>query len=164
MKTPPWRSVVEAMERIVEDRFLEIGLDRALLSPVEAFRWIEAIPYRADPEVWVMESLATPGVAASLPFLDCKKKAMLAASWATYRGIPWRFCVVQYPGDSAPSHVYVEAFLRPTAKFRRVGDIFPEKEYVTYDATKAGYVPMGAKVPGYIWRRRKRWIEPVRDD
>src|SRR5690606_35542409 len=69
-----------------------------------------SIPYRMDTELDPEgEITGRPAKLLKFAALDCKKKAILIASWAEVQGRPWRFVAVDYGGGW--SHVYTEVML-----------------------------------------------------
>lgn len=107
-----------AMAKCVHDSFLDLG--RKLYWPLEKFfAYVKEIPYQADNQIFgnypVREivgrpaRLLDPGI---YPALDCKKKAILIASWAEGNNIPWQFVGVWESMEySGIHHVFPILFL-----------------------------------------------------
>lgn len=73
------------------------------------FDLVKHIPYRQDTEG--VEVVTRPFHVLTHPWrgLDCKKKAILIASWLEQNQIPWRFVSVSSRPDREIHHVIVEA-------------------------------------------------------
>lgn len=77
------------------------------LTVSEVWRRVGSIPYRIDTELDPEgEITGRPSKLLKFAALDCKKKAILLASWAEVNRTPWRFVAVDYGGGW--SHVYTE--------------------------------------------------------
>ena len=101
-----------AQMRETVNRFYS-DLGRFLLWPFAAwFDYVKVIPYAADEDVFspdrIIEVVARPSYLLDreiFPFLDCKKKAILIASWARGNGFPFRFVAVSNMPDKHIHHV-----------------------------------------------------------
>lgn len=77
------------------------------LTVSEVWRRVDNIPYRMDTELDPEgEIVGRPSKILKFAALDCKKKAILIASWAQCQGTLWRFVAVDYGGGW--SHVFTE--------------------------------------------------------
>jgi transglutaminase-like putative cysteine protease len=80
------------------------------LSFYDWFNRVRKIPYQAD--IKGIEILATPEIilqgASVERGADCKKKAILIASWFEVRGVPWRFVTSSTRKDKKMHHVFVQ--------------------------------------------------------
>lgn len=116
------------MARMVRDypedlrRFRGIDL-RAL------FESVRKIPYGEDLFLYGngdAELVARPRFLLDrrlFPRLDCKKKAILMASWAEENGIPWRFVAVCENGSGDAHHVFTQ--MQFADEWRNVDPTFP---------------------------------------
>lgn len=149
---PPWHKVVEAMGAVVADWHHTLPYRWTDAWTREVFERVRSIPYAFDADVWGTEVIGTPAGLLRQRALDCKKKAVLIASWAACRGIEWRFVVCRYPGESGPSHVYTEIWLpyRP----HRPG-YWCAMDATLPDAPRFGNVESGA---AQEWRWKGRWL------
>lgn len=71
---------------------------------------VRAIPYQRDTrgQEWTVR----PGLLLKeFPEMDCKKKAILIASWAKCNGIPFRFLSVSERRDGKIHHVFSQLFI-----------------------------------------------------
>lgn len=74
------------------------------------FDHVKNMAYQRDPKKG-KEVLARPGflLAGLFPAIDCKKKAILIASWLRANHIPYRFIAVSERPDKRIHHVMVQA-------------------------------------------------------
>ncbi len=81
------------------------------LSLIDAFDVIKMIPYQQDqPPVEILSRpvyIGTKGTGA-----DCKKKAILMASWLKENDIPFRFVAMSTTPDRRVHHVFTQAFIK----------------------------------------------------
>lgn len=98
-----------AMYRMVEIGFAGGDLSGAAKLPLPSFfDRVRRIPYRRDQKG--REVVARPRILLSeFSALDCKKKAILMASWFRAHGIPFRFLAVSENPSRKFHHVYVIA-------------------------------------------------------
>lgn len=93
------------------------GLVRAFASDLgatskkslpEYFDLVRRIPYLRD--VKGHEVVARPAlILKEFPAIDCKKKAILIASYLQLNGIPWRFVASSVRKDRRVHHVFTQA-------------------------------------------------------
>lgn len=76
------------------------------------FDFVRLIPYISDDDRFpsrVLELVPRPLYLLDrflFPAIDCKKKAVLIASWARENGFPWRFIAASARPDGAIHHVF----------------------------------------------------------
>lgn len=76
------------------------------------FDFVRVIPYESDEKRFggrVLEVLSRPSYLLDrdiFPRIDCKKKAILIASWAYGNGLPYRFLAVSSRPDGQVHHVF----------------------------------------------------------
>ncbi|HSW65494.1 MAG TPA: hypothetical protein VLH56_19615 [Dissulfurispiraceae bacterium] len=82
------------------------GRSMADLSAQDVFDFVRTIPYKRDTRP--IEVIARPRYIMDLAKsgIDCKKKAVLLASWATLNGVPWRFIGMSSRPDGQIHHVF----------------------------------------------------------
>lgn len=112
------RQTGQEMTRLVRDYAQDLqqlrnaqGVPLADLSLPQFFNFVRQIQYRQDRQG--VEIVTRPWHSLSTSWrqgLDCKKKAILIASWLQLRGIPWRFVAVSSRPDRDIHHVIVEAW------------------------------------------------------
>ena len=106
----------EMMISLVESFFSDLG---PLLgeSLQDFFALVASIPYKNDFELLPStdenqsELISRPKYLLDNSIfekLDCKKKAILMASWAEGNGTPWRFIAVQEIGFPSYHHVFTQ--------------------------------------------------------
>jgi hypothetical protein len=107
------------------------------LSIVDFFNAVRLIPYRRD--LKPIEIIARPYYIFKHRKLgmDCKKKAVLMASYFSLLNIPYRFIGSSKRPDKRIHHIFVQAKISP--------DGFPSDKYINYDATYKHYHPAQSK-------------------
>jgi hypothetical protein len=99
------------------------------LPLTDYFDLVKNIPYKRDPHL--SEIVARPKIGFSLSNADCKKKAIMIASYLKRHNIPYRFI-----GSSS-------------ARNRRIHHVFPQAlisgQWVNLDATYKNAVPFDTK-------------------
>jgi hypothetical protein len=73
------------------------------------FDTVKNIPYIED--VRGYEILVRPLIALQLPFLDCKKKALILCSWFYAHGIPFRLIAQSEYSDKEIHHVFPQILI-----------------------------------------------------
>jgi hypothetical protein len=103
----------------------------------EWFNFVRNIPYKEDPQS--AEILARPSYLLDFRRfrrMDCKKKAILIASWLEGHGIPWRLVAVSERPDRAVHHVFPQGLIG--GQWRNIDATYPNyklfepKTAVTY--------------------------------
>jgi hypothetical protein len=81
------------------------------LTIEEYFDFVKSIPYRKD--TTPVEVVSRPYYICKYKYLgmDCKKKAVLMASWCACNNIKYRFIGSSKRPDKKVHHIYVQAFL-----------------------------------------------------
>lgn len=80
------------------------------LSLQDFFDVVRKIPYLRDTKG--SEVVARPRLIFSeFPAIDCKKKAILMASWMEINKIPWRFISTSMRKDKRIHHVFAQGFI-----------------------------------------------------
>ena len=100
-----------AMYAMVSDHWRDLGIYLAFAFP-DWFALVRSIPYLSDDERFpnrVLETVSRPAWSLDprlLPRIDCKKKAVLIASWAKGNGFPFRFIAVSHDKSKTIHHVF----------------------------------------------------------
>lgn len=90
------------MRRLVKNYWKDLG--NYIEMPLNNFfEFVKRIPYTEDNAA---EIIARPGIILNSAYADCKKKAILLASWAEAHGIPWRFLAISERPDKQIHHVF----------------------------------------------------------
>lgn len=87
------------------------GVPLSDLSLPQFFNFVRQIQYKQDREG--VEIVTRPWHSLTTSWrhgLDCKKKAILIASWLQLHGVPWRFTAVSSRTNGEIHHVIVEAW------------------------------------------------------
>ena len=103
-------AVGREMHRAVRAHSADLG-KLAGLGLEEFFAMVRNIRYADDESLFATSSVElTPGPQTILrmPAIDCKKKAILMASWAKENGVPFRFVAVCEDGTGIAHHVFVQ--------------------------------------------------------
>lgn len=94
--------------------YCEDALPLVNMGISEIFQYVENLPYIYDDQIDPdKEFLYRPARFKELPGLDCKKKSILIACWATLKNIPYRFLAVNDSNDLGSdgiSHVFCQIF------------------------------------------------------
>lgn len=122
------KSLVNKYSSDLEDVFLSTrsgNLRMNELSLTDFFNFVRKIKYRRDPKP--IEIVSRPSYLLKYRSLgwDCKKKAILIASWCKENGIPYRFIGSSNRPDKAIHHIFVQ------------GNI--DGEWINLDATYSNY-------------------------
>lgn len=90
------------------------------------FAFVRALPYQQDTAP--VEVIARPAHLLSQPWLgwDCKKKAILIASWLNENHIPWRFVAVSTRPDGQIHHCITQGMIAD--EWRTIDATYPENE------------------------------------
>lgn len=101
------------------------------LSLQDFFNLLKNIPYRRDPRP--VEVVARPYYLFKYRNLglDCKKKAIMSAAYAKYRGLPYRFIGSSNRPDKKIHHIFVQIKL--------------DGEWLNFDNTYKEYKLFGPK-------------------
>lgn len=94
------------------------------------FDMVRKIPYSDDESLFGDESIElTPGpkTILAMPAIDCKKKAILVASWARENSVPYRFVAVCEDGSGIAHHVFPQ--LMNCGEWETADATFPSYEY-----------------------------------
>jgi hypothetical protein len=93
------------------------------LSLSDYYDFCRRIPYREDRRP--VEVVGRPLELVKLPSMDCKKKAIMIGSYASYKKIPFRFIASSNRPSGVIHHVYPELLVNG--------------KWTTYDATYRNY-------------------------
>lgn len=98
---------------------------------LDFFDFVRSLPYRRDNAP--IEVVARPRriLEESPRGIDCKKKAILVASWLRANGLPYRFLAVSTRPNKAIHHVYPQVRI--------------SGQWLNLDATYANYRPFSVK-------------------
>jgi hypothetical protein len=106
--------------------YLQNSKDEVPLSSLDIsqfYDFVRKIPYKEDTKP--IEVIGRPVKIIQLKKIDCKKKAVLIGSYASYHNIPFRFVASSNRKDKKIHHVYPELYL--------------SGKWVTFDATYSDY-------------------------
>lgn len=108
----------------------------ANLPLLRFFDFVRLLPYTKDTRP--IEIVARPAIsiATSQHGLDCKKKAIIVASWLRENKIPWRLIGMSTQKNKSIHHVFSQG------KFTVDG----QEEWLNLDATYPHYKPFARKI------------------
>lgn len=149
------RETGDEMKRLVENFSGDIRNFQLYNTPLDQlsldslYDTIKAIPYREDTEG--VEVVSRPFHLLDAPWQgwDCKKKAIVIASWLRENNIPYRFVAVSTRSDGQIHHCVVQAYLGEQwrtidATYER-NRLFEERDWTraeTLNGTRAGRSPV----------------------
>ena len=97
---------ISAMTDIVKSRCTDILDGGKSMGFQEWFDFVKEIPYQLDNPKY--EIIGTPEMILKGNSADCKKKAILIASWFESKKLPWRFVVSSVRKNKRPHHVFCQ--------------------------------------------------------
>jgi hypothetical protein len=104
--------ILAQMVRIVREHATDAAPWASWTLP-EVFEAVKRGGYNREPASWRSQVLARPAlvVGKRVPVVACANKAIILASWAHLRGIPWRLVAVGRVHGRPPHHVFPEMLI-----------------------------------------------------